>query len=634
MSHNPQTLDFCFPTESQHAGIPLGNGNFGVLAWGERDVFHLTLNRQDYWNRRGRIVWGEAATYRNMLERILGGARDRYLPEFIRKKPEDGPNPCRMPLGRVTLALGEAASLSRLDPVTGVGWLNGKHPVVMDPTAPRLHVRGNWKAYSLQPASSEEVTAYWQRHGIPQPECFDLNGVQGWTQSGVDEHTICVAASSAGGQLVVTAVFGDSHNEAMHAAMKALRTALSFDEVLARSSRFYADWWSKVPEIAFDSDRFRQAWEYAMFKVASMCRPGTPPPTLQGPWVEDDRQAPWQSDYHFNINVQMAHWPLLQAGHPEQFEPLIRQMREWMPRMCEYARVFLGIEGGVMLPHGANDRGELADFNWKCQFDAGSAPWIALMLYDYFRYTKDQDALVEVIYPMLTGSMRVYAAMVEQSPGQDCLYGPSPEFTLPDKPVWFRNPSFHLAFIHQLVPVIEAASSELSIRQTELPAWKQLLSVLPKASIESGEIAIGDGHGLSESHRHHSHLAGVYPCGIFAPNGADRELLERTFSKWMRLGMGQWVGWSLPWAAKLWLRMGERRAAAFCLEQCERFFMHENFFGTHNAFHRGFTSWITPEPPYIMQMDITAGFASAVMELNGHQSPNTISADLQNVVKS
>jgi hypothetical protein len=60
--------------------------------------------------------------------------------------------------------------------------------------------------------------------------------------------------------------------------------------------------------------------------------------------------------------------------------------------------------------------------------------------------------------------------------------------------------------------------------------------------------------------------------------------------------------------------MGEPQAAEFCLEQCVRFFMHENYFGSHNAFKRGFSNWLDTHPPYIMQMDITAGFAAAVME--------------------
>jgi alpha-L-fucosidase 2 len=616
MSHTPRPINFTFPTDTPHAGIPLGNGNLGVLAWGDDEAFHLTLNRQDYWNHRGRIVWGEAASYRTMLERVLKGEQERYLPEFIRREPEDGPNPCRMPLGRVTILLGEAPATSRLDPATGLAWLNGKHPLIVDPVEPRLHLQGNWEDFRMLPAFGPEVESYWKKHGIPAPEVFSHDTVSGWTQSGVGEQTICVAAMSSAGQLVVTVVYGESHDTAIVAALESLREAPDFELARDRSAQFHKDWWAKVPEVRLDSERMQRAWEYSMFKVSGMCRPGTPPPTLQGPWIEDDRLAPWQGDYHFNINVQMAHWPLLLAGHPEQYEPLIRQMRDWMPRMREYARVFTGVEEGVMLPHGANDRGGLADVNWKCQFDVGSAPWIALMLWEVFRYTRDEGTLKEVIYPMLTGSMRVYTALVEQSPGQDCLYGPSPEsvFPLPGSPVWFKNPSFHLAFIHQLVPVIEQAAAELKINEPGLPAWRKLREILPKAAVVDGRIALGEGQLLTESHRHHSHLAGLYPCSIFDVNGVDRELLDRSASQWMKLGMGEWVGWSLPWAARLWLRMGEPQAAEFCLEQCIRFFMHENYFGSHNAFKRGFSSWLGTKPPYIMQMDITAGFAAAVME--------------------
>jgi hypothetical protein len=137
---------------------------------------------------------------------------------------------------------------------------------------------------------------------------------------------------------------------------------------------------------------------------------------------------------------------------------------------------------------------------------------------------------------------------------------------------------------------------------------------MPRATVENGEIAIGQGVMLEQSHRHHSHLAGLYPCGVLDPRGSDAELVAKSIHRWVRMGSGQWAGWSLPWAAKIWTRLGEPVGAGYYLEQCVRFFMHRNYFGTHNAFHRGFTSFCDLEAPYVMQMDITAGFASAVMD--------------------
>lgn len=615
MAHRPQPLVFTFPTDTPHAGIPLANGNLAVLAWGDEKAFYLTLNRQDYWNRNARIVWGEKAHYREMLQRILAGVRDRKIPEFIRTEPETGPRPCRMPLGRMVLPTPTPPRKGRLDTADGIAWLNDEIPLFVDPTRPLLVIGKEWnvKDLELRPASGEEVEACWKKHGLSAPLFFEEKDLRGWTQSGVDRRTICVAVTSGQGRTVVTVVYGEDHADAIEAARKELSAAGRWEDLQAQAVLFQRDWWDRTPKVLLENSFLQARWDYAMFKVSGMCRPGTPPPTLQGPWVEDNALAPWQCDYHFNINYQMAHWPLLESNHPEQYEPMIRQMRTWLPRMREYARVFLGIEDGVMLPHAANDEGGLADENWKCQFDAGSAAWIALMLWDHYRYTGDKGVLEEITYPMLRGALRVYHAMVEATPGQKSFFAPSPEFTTPSA-VWFENPSFHLAFIHKLASVLPKAAAVLGIEDPALSTMQRLTDLLPRASIVEGEIGVGKDQVLSEGHRHHSHLAGVYPCEIFDCRGKDYALIDHTFWKWSGLGMGQWTGWSFPWAAKLWVRLGEASAAGLCLDLAARFFMHKNYFGTHNALQKGCTSWYTLQPPYIMQLDITAGYASAVMD--------------------
>ncbi len=614
MAHGPHDLVYSFPTDSPHAGMPLSNGTTAGLVWADQERFIITLNRQDYWNRQGEIHWGPQAGYMALREEILSGDAPRYHPDFVAYRREGEPHPCRMPLGRCSFRLSSIPGQSHLETRTGIGFLNHTTRVVMDPAVSRLHIESELPEAELTPACAPEVSHYWKTHNLPAPVRFTTQGIRGWTQSGVDHRTICVALRVCHRQTVLTVVFGDDPEHAVAHANDMLMSAPEFEDAVKASTDFFRQWWKQTPKISMEASHLQEAWDYSMFKVAGMCRPGSPPPTLQGPWVEDNALAPWQSDYHFNINVQMAHWPLLAGNHAEQYLPLIQQMREWMPVMNTYAERFAGVSQGVMLPHAANDKGMLADTNWKCQFDAGSAAWIALQLWDYYRYTGDNESLVSVIYPMLTGSLRVYAAMIEVSPGEDLFWAPSPEYVSPDQGIWFENPSFHLGFIHALVRAVGQAAAVLQQPEPALKSWEALVGRLPRATVMNGEIAVGSGVLLHESHRHLSHLAGIYPCETLDATGEDVALCDHTSYCNSKLGIGNWVGWSMPWASRIWTRMGEPRTAGFFLDHFVRNFTHKNYFSSHNAFTRGLTSFVGNRPPYIMQLDGTAGYAAAVMD--------------------
>lgn len=82
-------------------------------------------------------------------------------------------------------------------------------------------------------------------------------------------------------------------------------------------------------------------YNYGRYLLICSTRPGSLPPNLQGMWAEDV-QTPWNGDYHTNINVQMNHWPLEQAGLSELYEPLTAFVERLVPSGRETARAFYG----------------------------------------------------------------------------------------------------------------------------------------------------------------------------------------------------------------------------------------------------------------------------------------------------
>ena len=74
----PQPVQFELPALQNHHGVPLGNGNLGVLLWGGDGTLKLTLNRQDYWQHQGILRWKEGSEARAPIPPAWSGRRTTW----------------------------------------------------------------------------------------------------------------------------------------------------------------------------------------------------------------------------------------------------------------------------------------------------------------------------------------------------------------------------------------------------------------------------------------------------------------------------------------------------------------------------------------------------------------------------
>src|SRR5207244_1344088 len=100
-------LEWRFPARDTHDGMPLGNGTFGALIWGEGSQARITINRADYWDHRGGLPTDPEASYAN-LRRWLAEGNETRLREVFEGRQAAGERPMRptrLPMGRVDLEL-------------------------------------------------------------------------------------------------------------------------------------------------------------------------------------------------------------------------------------------------------------------------------------------------------------------------------------------------------------------------------------------------------------------------------------------------------------------------------------------------------------------------------------------------
>jgi alpha-L-fucosidase 2 len=631
-----------FPLPRTHTGVLLGNGMLGAMVWGEGNVLRVTLNRADFWDHRGGMPWVEGMSYARIRALLEAGdeAGLRALFEQRTAPPGEPARPSLLPLGRLELAFAAEASLvsARLDMQRGqvivdLQAAGALHSVTLTMAmhAPVLHIGSSGGLPLPEPrrvTADDLIGAALQAISIPAPEHFSGQALSGWVQRRPADPPLCVGYRRADDGLWVALAYGDDA-PAAQAAARALveRSAGAGAAALwAQSAAWWARYWQDVPRLELPNARLDFLYRYGMAKFAGMSSPdGGVPAGLQGPWIEEYQLPPWSGDYHFNINVQMCYWPAYRGNRLAHLLPLFDMLERWTPVLQENARIFAGIDDGLMLPHAVDDRCTCMGGFWTGSIDHGSTAWVADMLYRYALYAGDRGFLRQRAVPFLQGALRVYQALLERDcAGWALPVSVSPEYRGNRLDAWGRNASFQLACIHRLLEDLQAAAAALG--ETPDPQWAALQAGLPRAALVgpagAEEIGLWEGLVLEESHRHHSHLAGICPFDVLDPDDPSwRPIFERSLRRWIGGGLGMWSGWCVPWASMLHARFGNADMAELLLELWERVFTNEGHGTLHDCQFPGFTllgAWDglakTPRPE-IMQLDAGMGATTAIMEL-------------------
>lgn len=639
-----ETHSWHFPLPRTHTGILQGNGTFGAMIWGGDHTLKITLNRADFWDHRGGMPWTEGMSYRAI--RCCLEARDEA---GLRQLFERGPvpkgeprRPTMLPLGRLELDFGENSrikkgTLSFADATVVIAIERGgcdhrlRLTMLMDRPVLLLEYLDRLRPVAIRCITAwDYVGEYLASVAFEKPFLLqgDPGALRGWVQERPADAPLCVGYREALGCLAVTAVYGADVARARHEAEEVLSG--TFAEGATRLRRANAAWWEgywqNTPVLDIPNERLAFLYRYGMYKFAGLTAPQGVPATLQGPWVEEYQMPPWSSDYHFNINVQECYWPAYRGNRLSHLKPLFDMVLSWEEKLRHNAKVFLGIDDGLMLPHAVDDRGTCMGGFWTGSVDHGCTAWIAAMMFQYYLYSGDSEFLRQAAYPFMVGAMRVYEEMLEGD--GDSLVLPvsvSPEYRGSSLNAWGQNASFQLACIHYLCEKLLAASQVLGLEPR--PVWHEIREKLPKACIMGAqpEIYLWEGTPLEESHRHHSHLAGIYPFDVIDIDDPQWQAVTRnSLQRWISKGMGQWSGWCMPWAAIIHTRFGNSRAAELLLELWERVFTNEGHGTLHDGMFPGFTligcgPLQGPDLAYEkMQMDAGMGATAAVMEMMLH----------------
>ena len=624
----------------------MGNGLMGALIWGT-DRIRITVNRSDFWDHRGPFRPTDGVSTFERMKTAYRPNDPAWLKDVF-PAPARAPNintPSRLPFGRFELELQPGCTPVRgeLDLASGrvfiqcaINGRRARHFLVLDLCVRRcalwIQDRGKLVRHILAHPAREWVGDLLQKLSFPEAIRLVKPDVWGWAQECPADPALAAVCIRAGGGYVIALERGDDAPAAIAAAGRLARrtAARGIASIRKTNSKWWRAYWKRSPGLMLPDEFMNSFYKYALYKFGAATNPMCPwPAGLQGPWVEEYQWPPWHADYHFNVNVQQVYTPALAANQLEHLMPLFDMIDSWKPVMRRYARIVCGINDGFIIGMCCDDRGALLGLGPGVLIDHACSGWMALLFWQYYLYTGNKTFLKKRAYPFMHGVMRVYEAMLEEKNGRLSLpIGISAEFGNDIAPRWMgKNPSWQLACIHALTNALLEAARIL--KKLPRPAWNRIKGKVPLYSLAGDpgkeRIAIWEGQGLDFSHRHHSHLAAIYPfdsLGDMTP-GKER-ILENSVDHWISKGMGRWSEWCMPWAAVIQARMGFRDAPWLILRIWKDLFINEGMATVYLPRFRGITVHRAADQKKprelneIMQLDGTMAGVTALYEMLAH----------------
>lgn len=326
--------------------------------------------------------------------------------------------------------------------------------------------------------------------------------------------------------------------------------------------------------------------------MGSSREPGLLPANLQGVWNEHF-QAPWNSDYHININLQMNYWPAEVCNLPETVYPLVNIVDKWREPGRETAKSMYGCNGWTM-HHATDVFGKTvpnADMRWG--MSPLSGVWMTFPIWRHYEYTQDKEYLKEQAYPIMKEAMAFVSDFLIEKDGYlvtNPTMSPENAYILEGKDypcqltyaVTIDNQTLMAHIDHCL-----EAGEILGESKELLDSWKEIREKIPPVRIGKDSTImewITDYDEWEPGHRHMSHLLGLYPLAQITPETPELfSAAQKTIAKRIKHGGGH-TGWSRAWIINFFARLHEANRAYDNVVALLVKSTHPNLFDNHPPF--------------------------------------------------
>lgn len=334
-------------------------------------------------------------------------------------------------------------------------------------------------------------------------------------------------------------------------------------------------------------------FQYGRYLLMSSSRyPGVLPANLQGIWNKE-MSAPWNSDFHTNINLQMNYWLADVCNLPETFEPLTAFFNQLIVPGSQTAREMYGCNGWT-LHHLTDPFGKtgIMDAVKSGTFPMGG-PWMALHFWDHFQFSGDTAYLKEN-WPLLKGSAQFLMGFLIPDPNGYLVtapsYSPENTFYLPGTKTRMQltyGATMDIEIARELLAACIKANNIVGGSSSFADSMQTVMQKLPPLKTgKHGTIMewIRDYDEVEPGHRHISHLFALHPGTQINESTPDlMNAARKTIERRLANGGGH-TGWSRAWIINFYARLKDGENAYQHLQALFTKSTLINLFDTHPPF--------------------------------------------------
>jgi alpha-L-fucosidase 2 len=608
---------------------PVGNGRLGAMPWGLYPTEKILINEESIWNRRaGFGMPADSFEHLEAVRRLEAAGDYRGADEYFERHLQNGLDPCGYQLVgwlQVTYLGGAPLKETRraLDLATGVA--TSDH-LLADGTRIQQRVLASapGDVILVRLTADQDIQARFALDGgrVEEQDIVFSGAASGTHGTRFVGRVRVVSAAKAvavgnalevrGGREVsllvsVATDFDRRNSQAMLPdgwQTKVLRDlerlrGRSADEIEAAAVRDHRRYFDRVA-VDFgataaqvlalptrerlqrikqgqgeDPDLIEAYFQFGRYLLIASSRPGTFPANLQGIW-NPHPSAPWGSDFHLNINIQMNYWPAESTHLGELHRPLFDLIRYLQPNGKEMARL-LGMQGWCM-GHATDLWGHAQIMSrtayWGGSFFGGQ--WMTFHILEHYRFNRDREFL-RGQWDILTASTEFALSWLIPGPEEGqlmCRPSCSPEnsflYQAPTgqevRAALSAGNTFDQFMVLQVFhDYLEAAES---LGRSQEPLVQTIRATLPK--VYRPRIA-QDGRLMEwrlpfqesePGHRHISHVIGAYPGNQINldRDPAMRDAVMRSIEGRLEKG-GAGTGWSRAWTIGMFARLADSARA-------------------------------------------------------------------------
>ncbi|MBV7533079.1 glycoside hydrolase family 95-like protein [Chitinophaga sp. sic0106] len=575
--------------------MPLGNGMLGALVWKEKDLLKLSLDRADLWDDRP-MPGIDQFTFKWVAEKVKHNQYDSA--QAAGDAPyETNAAPTKIPGAAITFplaGLGEIQS-NTLDIATGTNTIRFRNGCVF-----HTFVQAN-SDYGLfiidnAPANFTPTLVTPAYTGNAATQATNSVDGQSLQRLGYAAGKVTTTANSLhyhqptynGQYYEVTVRWQQLPNNRLAGSWTITHNANAQTPILSqafinKALQAHTSWWKQYwakSSVQLPDTLLAKQYYLDMYKFGAVARNNTPPITLQAVWTADNgKLPPWKGDIHHDLNTELSYWPGYTANHLDLTAGFTNWLWNTRGENKRWTKQYFGVNG-LNVP-GVSTISAKPMGGWiQYSLSPTTAAWLSQHFYWQWKYSNDKTFLLTRCKPWFDEVATYLRALRITDPVSGQYKHPlssSPEFNDNNIKAWFPQfTNYDLAlvrfFFEKYAEINEAATGKKTTTSE--------LAQYPYFSTDTTGLLIAPGQPLNHSHRHHSHMIGIYPLKVISYNNPKEKAIIDHSLAWMeKKGTRQWVGYSFAWAACLYAQTGNGDSAVSMLRR-----FAGNFVGA-NSFH-------------------------------------------------